>query len=177
MPFLYYLIFLSAMQKTTFLIGLLLCINGLAQLLNTSVYTSISLQNNLQEINQNIINYSNNGFVNNCNRNSKLLYNNTYFYPMNYAEFAKAKQTISSQHFDDSRLCISKQVVASNRLLCSQIAELMKTLNFECSRLELAKYALNHAFDKQNIYLLYSAFKLKSSVQELQQSIYQQQTN
>jgi hypothetical protein len=88
-------------------------------------------------------------------------------YPMTPGDFEAAKGTISSKSFDDSKLTISKQIIATNCLLSSQVRELMQLFSFEDSKLELAKYAYGYTYDIGNYFKVNDAFTFESSIDEL----------
>ncbi len=95
----------------------------------------------------------------NCNRS------------MDAASFGKAKQTIESKGFDDTRLSTAKQVAKANCLTTDQILEIMKIFGFEESRLEFAKYAYDYCFDQNNYYNVSQGFSFDSSTEELNEYI------
>jgi hypothetical protein len=88
-------------------------------------------------------------------------------YPMHPDEFVGVKQSIASKSFDDTRLTIARQVIASNCLLSSQVKEIMLLFTFEDTRLELAKYAYGYTYDLGNFYKLNDAFTFESTIEEL----------
>lgn len=90
---------------------------------------------------------------------------------MDAASFGKAKQTIESKGFDDTRLSTAKQVAKANCLTTDQILVIMKIFGFEDSRLEFAKYAYDYCFDQNNYYTLSDAFTFDSSTEELNEYI------
>ncbi len=92
-------------------------------------------------------------------------------YAMSNSNFAAAKQTITKQSFDDTKLTTAKQVIKSNCLSSAQIKELMLLFSFEATRLDLAKFAHERCIDKNNYFLLNDAFEFESSVEELNNSI------
>lgn len=92
-------------------------------------------------------------------------------YPMHPDEFVGVKQSIASKSFDDTRLTIAKQVIASNCLLSSQVKEIMLLFSFEDTRLELAKYAYGYTYDIGNFYKLNDAFTFESTIEELNEYI------
>ncbi len=87
--------------------------------------------------------------------------------PMSDQDFQTALSTIKSKSFEDSKLNVAKQITNSNCLLSSQVREIMKTFNFEDSRLEFAKYAYNYTYDKGNYFKVNDAFKFETSIDEL----------
>lgn len=92
-------------------------------------------------------------------------------WPMTEKDFAKAKESIASKSFDDSRLTIAKQIINSNCLLSKQVKDLMMLLSFEGSRLDLAKYAYGYTYDTGNYYKVNDAFTFESSIEDLNKFI------
>jgi len=90
---------------------------------------------------------------------------------MDAASFGKAKQTIESKGFDDTKLSTAKQVVKGNCLTTDQILVVMKIFGFEDSRLEFAKYAYDYCFDQNNYYNVSEGFSFDSSTEELNEYI------
>jgi hypothetical protein len=90
---------------------------------------------------------------------------------MDAASFGKAKQTIESKGFDDTRLSTAKQVAKANCLTTEQIVVIMKVFGFDETRLEFAKYAYDYCFDKNNYYTVSEGFTFDSSTEELNQYI------
>ena len=92
-------------------------------------------------------------------------------YAMSATSFNAAKQTITNQKFDDTRLTTSKQILKTNCLSAAQIKEIMKIFSFEDTRLQFAKQAYSKCVDVNNYFLLNDAFQFESSVEELNNSI------
>ena len=90
---------------------------------------------------------------------------------MNPQEFGELKALIEHESFDDSRLTIAKQVVASNHLTAAQITEICRLFSFEDNALEFAKYAYPYCLDPNRYYLVNQAFKYESSKSELNELI------
>ncbi len=90
---------------------------------------------------------------------------------MDATSFGKAKQTIESKGFDDTKLSTAKQVAKANCLTTDQILEIMKVFGFEDSRLDFAKYAYDYCFDQNNYYNVSQGFTFDSSTEELNQYI------
>ena len=88
-------------------------------------------------------------------------------WPMADSDFQKAKQTISSKSFEDSKLSIAKQIINSNCLFSKQVKEIMVLFDFEDTRLDLAKYAYGYAYDIGSYYGVNDAFQFESSIDEL----------
>jgi hypothetical protein len=90
---------------------------------------------------------------------------------MDAASFGKAKQTIESKGFDDTKLSTAKQVAKANCLTTDQILEVMRIFGFEESRLEFAKYAYDYCFDQNDYYNVSQGFSFDSSTEELNEFI------
>jgi hypothetical protein len=91
--------------------------------------------------------------------------------PMSESSFNSAKQTISKQSFDDTKLTTAKQILKTNCLRAAQIKEIMLLFSFEATRLELAKLGYTKCVDVNNYFLLNDAFSFESSVTELNESM------
>ncbi|MFH0865904.1 MAG: DUF4476 domain-containing protein [Bacteroidota bacterium] len=92
-------------------------------------------------------------------------------YPMSPNDFEALKGSISSKSFDDSKLTLAKQVIATNCLMCSQVREVMLLFSFEDTKLELAKYAYGYTYDLGNYFKVNDAFTFESSIEELNEYI------
>ena len=90
---------------------------------------------------------------------------------MDAASFGKAKQSISSKGFDDTRLSTAKQVAKANCLTTDQIQEIMAIFGFEESRLDFAKFAYDYCFDQNNYFNVSQGFSFDSSTEELNEYI------
>ena len=148
---------------------------GGGQYAKTSCGTTITYGHHGNHHQNNYYNQNNNNPQNaSCTNYSYNQYNcapANYNYPMSQRDFEYAKQSIASKGFDETRLIMAKQVVASNRLLSGQVEQLMNLMSFESTKLELAKYAWNHTLDRENYYRINDAFSFESSVCELNKYI------
>lgn len=90
---------------------------------------------------------------------------------MSSSSFSAAKQTITKQSFDDTKLSTAKQIIKTNCLSSQQIKEIMLLFSFEETRLTLAKMAHERCIDKNNYFMINDAFTFDSSVEELNNSI------
>jgi hypothetical protein len=88
-------------------------------------------------------------------------------WPMQEGDFSSAKNSVSKQSFEDTRLTVAKQILESNCMTCEQIKGMMGVFSFEDSRLEFAKFAYNYVYDPGNYYKLNDAFSFSSSIDEL----------
>jgi len=81
--------------------------------------------------------------------------------------FMKAKENISSNSFEDSKMTVAKQVTKANCMTAEQIKDVMGLFSFEDSKLEYAKYAYDFCFNQGDYYEVNSAFTFESSIEEL----------
>ncbi len=91
--------------------------------------------------------------------------------PMNAIEFTNAKKSILSKSFESSKVEMAKQITDKNCLTALQINQMMKLFSFESSRLDYAKFAHEHCFDKKNYYQVNDAFQFEHSIIELNEAI------
>ena len=91
--------------------------------------------------------------------------------PMLATNFNTALATINNRSFDSDRLTLAKQIASSNCLTSSQVKQIIKTLSYESSKLDFAKYAYTHVYDPQNYYQINDAFSFSSSITELNEYI------
>jgi len=88
-------------------------------------------------------------------------------WPMSKSDFESAKSSIKAKSFEDSKLTVAKQIMASNCMLSSQVKDVMMEFSFEASRLDFAKFAWGKTFDPGNYYKLNDAFTFESSIDDL----------
>ena len=85
--------------------------------------------------------------------------------------FASALRSIELQTFDSDQIRVAKQIIRSNGASSVQMAEIMKLLSFESSRLEIAKFGFQFVADPENYYLVNDVFWFSSSIRELDRYI------
>lgn len=88
-------------------------------------------------------------------------------WPMSEADFANAKNSISSKSFEDSKLTLAKQIFDHNCLLSSHVRDIMSLFDFEATRLDFAKYAYGRTFDIGNYYKVNDLFDFETSISDL----------
>ncbi|MDD4748157.1 MAG: DUF4476 domain-containing protein [Salinivirgaceae bacterium] len=91
--------------------------------------------------------------------------------PMNSADFSSAKNSIASKSFEDSKITTAKQIIKANCLKADQMMQIMKVMGFEASRLEIAKFAYQYCYDKNNYFKVNDAFEFEFSIDELNEYI------
>ena len=87
--------------------------------------------------------------------------------PMSHDDYESAKSSISQKDFENTKLDMAKQIAGSNCLLAEQVKGIMKLFTFENSKLDFAKFAYTHTYDKGNYFKVNDAFEFDSSSQEL----------
>lgn len=87
--------------------------------------------------------------------------------PMPVQEFQNAKNTVISKPFESSKITIAKQIAGANCLFSSQVKEIMTLFSFEGTKVEFAKFAYAHTYDKGNYFMVNDAFDFDSSISEL----------
>ncbi len=87
--------------------------------------------------------------------------------PMSNAMFASAKNTIEDADFENTRITTAKNIIGANCLTTEQVMAICKLFDFEHSKIELAKFAYSHTYDKANYFKVNTVFEFDSSKQEL----------
>lgn len=88
------------------------------------------------------------------------------------ARYAALRQSVSRASFDSDKLLIATQFARTNGILSSEVADLMKLMSFESTRLEFAKNAYTYCIDKENYFLVNESFTFSSSIRQLHSFIY-----
>ncbi len=91
--------------------------------------------------------------------------------PVDPAEFNAFLLTLKNKPFDDTKKTIIKQFIKSSCVSSSQLSLILGELDYESSKLEVAKFAYLYIYDPENYYLINNAFEFSSSVEELNQYI------
>ncbi|GAA4024671.1 hypothetical protein GCM10022409_05810 [Hymenobacter glaciei] len=86
-------------------------------------------------------------------------------------------QAVQRQRFDADKLRTAKEALAQSALPTDDLKRLLLTLDFEPSRLELAKFGYDHVTDPQNFERVYDAFNFEASKQELDEAINEEPEN
>jgi hypothetical protein len=95
----------------------------------------------------------------------------SYLRPLAPADVQSLTEALRSRSFDDARLPIVKQALAQGTVRADELAQLIGTLSFDKSRIELAEYGYAHVSDPQNFYRVYDALRFPSSIREVQQAL------
>lgn len=94
-----------------------------------------------------------------------------YSHGMSQRDYNEAYQLITNESFDSSKLSLAKQIISSNPMSASQIANICKLFSFESNKLDFAKYAYGYCVDRNRYYLINEAFSYESSKRELDEFI------
>lgn len=86
---------------------------------------------------------------------------------MNQNNFNQLVRVLGQEHFDDNRLQIAKQAIASNSMSVNQVSIILDKFTFESAKLEFAKAAYRNTVDRENYFMVNSKFTFSSSVSEL----------
>lgn len=76
--------------------------------------------------------------------------------------------SIQNQDFEASKMSVAKQAVGNATILAEDVARVMKTFDYESSRLDFAKLAYARCCDQRNYFKVNDAFEFSSSVTDLQ---------
>ncbi len=90
---------------------------------------------------------------------------------MSNQEMAQLQATVRRIPFDEDRLLVLQHALQYSTFMSADVRELTRLLSFDTSRLKFAKQAFNNTYDKQNYYIVNTAFDFSSSTRELQQYI------
>lgn len=87
--------------------------------------------------------------------------------PMSSADFASFMGSMKGKSFEDSKDQLARQAMKSNCFTSEQVRDIMKAFQFEETRLEFAKAAYAHVYDRNNYYKVNDAFQFELSIDEL----------
>jgi len=80
---------------------------------------------------------------------------------------SKLAKAVSDKITDTDKLKVMQNALAKKAMKTSQLKQMMGWLNFESSRVELAKWAYNHTVDKENFSVITSQFSYQESKDEM----------
>lgn len=97
---------------------------------------------------------------------------NQYFSSMQSQDFANFVKTLKRDaRTDDTKMMMISSATQFSSFSSRQIADLLKLLNFESNKLNLAKQLYKNCTDKQNFYQVYGVFNFESTKRELNEYI------
>ncbi|MCC3155405.1 DUF4476 domain-containing protein [Hymenobacter sp. BT770] len=80
-------------------------------------------------------------------------------------------QAVQQRPFEASKLSMAKEALAQSSIQTDDLKRLLRSIQFESARVELAKFAYSHVVDPQNFSRVYDAFDFDASVREVQQAV------
>ncbi len=92
-------------------------------------------------------------------------------WPMEVSDFQDAKSTVASKSWDETRLSLAKQIVASNCLFADQVRDIVQLMEWEETKLDFAKFAYDYTYDIGNYFKVSQAFEWEASTEELNRYI------
>lgn len=92
-------------------------------------------------------------------------------WPMEVSDFQDAKSTVASKTWDETRLSLAKQIVASNCLFADQVRDIVQLMEWEETKLDFAKFAYDYTYDIGNYFKVSQAFEWEDSTEELNRYI------
>lgn len=112
-------------------------------------------------------NNGNGGYGNNGGGNNNGSWGNNNYSAMSATSFTALLQQLHNESFDNTKMTIVKDALASNRVNTAQVKQLMQQFSFDNDRIELAKTAYPRCVDKNNYFQLSDAFEYSSSKETL----------
>ncbi len=88
---------------------------------------------------------------------------NHYQGDMSTARFQALVNEVRNTSFESSKLNVIRGAMAQNKLSSNQLLSLLQEFSFESSKLDLAKELYPKIIDRENLYLINSAFSFQSS--------------
>jgi len=79
--------------------------------------------------------------------------------------------SLKQRSFESTRLEVAKDALSQTSLYALDLQRLLRSFDFDASRVELAKFAYTRVADPQNFYRVYEAFQFDGSVQEVRQAV------
>ncbi len=114
--------------------------------------------------------YRNNDVRNNRNRDYRNPRNVDYA-PRRGGNFNTALAMINRASFESERLSLAKQYIQTNNITSNEVLLLMNTMDFETSKLEVAKLGYDYTIDPENYFIVNKGFGFSSSINALNRHI------
>lgn len=97
--------------------------------------------------------------------------NNNYREPVDAAQFARIKDAIKKESFDDNKLTTAKVVMKNNWFTAEQVKSLAALFTFDDNRLLFAKFAYDYCAEPGSYFIVGDTFTFDSNKQELMKFI------
>ncbi len=89
-------------------------------------------------------------------------------------DFIRAKNKLKMERFADPQERYLKKLIAANCVTTEQLDQFLALLNYEISRLQIAKFSIPYLIDKQNAHLLKKHFKFDAAKKEFENHLKKQ---
>ena len=86
----------------------------------------------------------------------------------NQSYFDVALHQVEQASFDSDKRSIAKQYITANRITSQEVLLLIQALDYESSRLQIAKFAYAYTADPQNYFVVNQGFQYSSSIRSLE---------
>ena len=80
-------------------------------------------------------------------------------------------QAVQQRPFEASKLSTAEEALGQSSIQADDLRRLLRSMQSEATRVELAKFAYPHVADPQNFNRVYDAFEFESSVREVEQAV------
>lgn len=90
---------------------------------------------------------------------------------MSNHELRNAIDRIRRADFSSDQLRIAKRIIDNNNISSFQLMKMVRELDFDCDKLELAKHGYHSVIDKENIWRVNDAFSFSNTAREFERFI------
>ena len=80
-------------------------------------------------------------------------------------------QAVQQQRFESDKLNTAREGLGQSAIQTEDLKRLLQSLDFEASRVELAKFAYPHVADPQNFSRVYDVFNFETNAREVRQAV------
>jgi len=91
--------------------------------------------------------------------------------PISKQDLDNFLKKLQEKTFDDTKEIMVRQFIKTNCISSSQLVLILQHFDYEDTKLSVAKFAYSYIYDKNNYYLINSAFEYSSSVNKLNKYI------
>ena len=77
--------------------------------------------------------------------------------------FNRTLNTVHRADFENNKKNIARRYISNNRVTSREVLMLMRAMNFESSRIAIAKQAYRNTIDPENYHIVYNGFQYRSS--------------
>lgn len=88
-------------------------------------------------------------------------------YAMSDASFSQLLAAVKDESFDAGKAKMIKSSLPGNRITADQLAALIKTIDFDSAKLDVAKAGYDSVIDKQNFFKIYALFDFSGNKNQL----------